>query len=82
MHIEECNTHSYNHRNCHETHKKTRDKKERATELAENRNHQGHIAAESEFTRIRLYQSIEIDQLIQSMNKKQYEHSHYRSQYA
>ena len=72
MHIEECHTHSNNHRNGHETDKKTRDKKERAAELAENRNHQSHIAAETEHTRIRLNQSVEIDQLIQSMCKKQY----------
>ena len=70
MNIEECDSHSSDHREDNYTDHKSCDKEHRAAELAEYRQHQCHIAAEAEYGRIIIHQYREIHHLIQSVNKE------------
>ena len=71
MDIEKSNSHGNDHRDHSDAHYKTGYQEERAAELTENADHEGHVAAESQYARICLRQLVEIHHLVQSVNKKQ-----------
>lgn len=72
MNIEKCNSHRNDHRNCHNSDKEPGDKKKRTDEFAEDSDHQGHIAAKAQDTRIIGDKSTEIHHLVKSMNEEKY----------
>ena len=71
MDIEKGDCHGNDHRDHSDAHYKTCYQEERAAELTENADHEGHVAAESQYARICLRQLVEIHHLVQSVNKKQ-----------
>ena len=72
MDIEERDSHCSDHRQDHDSDKKSGYKKKRTAELTENGDHKGHIAAETKNTRIIFGKDIKIHHLIDSVDKEKH----------